>query len=167
MHVEILQTKLGRANVWWTFGSKVILRKIYFAAFGADFCHECQICGEKDIYKYSKIKIMQNKILCILILKDHQNAVCHYKILKLVHVIGYNKVLFTFDQINNKMVSNAFEDYFQIKRQQHSHFTRVEILNVPWSTCPFRYQPQFNNFLQQETIIIKSFAIIIIIIIYY
>lgn len=63
MHVEILQTKLGRANVWWTFGSKVILRKIYFAAFGADFCHECQICGEKDIYKYSKIKIMQNKIL--------------------------------------------------------------------------------------------------------
>ena len=63
MHVEILQTKLGRANVWWTFGSKVILRKIYFAAFGADFCHECQICGEKDIYKKKKIKIMQNKIL--------------------------------------------------------------------------------------------------------
>ena len=33
-----------------TFGSKVILRKRYFAIFGADFCHECQICGEKDIY---------------------------------------------------------------------------------------------------------------------
>ena len=53
----------------------------------------------------------------------------HSKVLKLIDITKLSNILFVFDQITNNL-PNAFENYFQLKRQ-HNHFTRGNILNVP------------------------------------
>ena len=77
---------------------------------------------------------VQNKGLRILNFKgplEHSSPLYkNSKILKLIDLIKPNNILFVYDQINNNL-PNAFENYFQLKRQQHNHFTRGNTLNVP------------------------------------
>ena len=77
---------------------------------------------------------VQNKGLRILNFKgplEHSSPLYkNSKILKLTDLIKLNNILFVYDQINNNL-PNAFENDFQLKRQQHNNFTRGKILHVP------------------------------------
>ena len=90
--------------------------------------------GQKDSQEFKSITTVQNKGLRILNFKgplEHSSPLYkNSKILKLIDLIKPNNILFVYDQINNNL-PNAFENYFQLKRQQHNHFTRGNTLNVP------------------------------------
>ena len=77
---------------------------------------------------------VQNKGLRILNFKgplEHSSPLYkNSKILKLIDLIKLNNILFTYGQINSNL-PNALENYFQLKRQQHNHFRRGKLLNVP------------------------------------
>ena len=44
-------------------------------------------------------------------------------------MIKLNSILSVYDQINNNL-PKAFENYFQLKRQQYNHFTLGKTLDV-------------------------------------
>ena len=89
--------------------------------------------GQKHSQEFKSIATIQNKGLQILNFKEpleqsnplYKNS----KILKLIDIIKLNKILSVYDQINNNLLK-AFENYFQLKRQQHNHFTLGKTLNV-------------------------------------
>ena len=89
--------------------------------------------GQKDSQECKGITNVPNKGLEILKFEgplEHSSP--FYKssqILKIIDLIKLN-IFFVYDQINNNL-PNAFENCFQLKRQQHNHFTRGKILNVP------------------------------------
>ena len=137
-HMQLLKTKLNRENVLLAkirhFVSKNLLWTIYFAIFDSYLRNGCQIWRQKDSQEFKNKTIMQNKRLRILNFKGplehsspfHKNS----KILKLIEIKKLNNILFVFNQINSNQ-PNAFENYFQLKRQRHNHFTRGKVLNVP------------------------------------
>ena len=90
--------------------------------------------GKKILQEFKNITNMQNKGLWILNSKgalEHSSPLYkNSKITKLIYIIKLNNILFAFDKINNNL-PNAFENYFQLKRQQHNHLTREKTLNVP------------------------------------
>ena len=114
--------------------SKNLLRTIYFAIFDSHLRYGCQIWGQKDSQEFKSSTTVQNKGLRILNSKgplEHSNPLYkNSKILKLIDFINLNNILFVYDQINNNL-PNVFENYFQLKRQQHNQFTRGNTLNVP------------------------------------
>ena len=137
--MELLKLKLNRANGLLAkirhLVSKNLLRTIYFEIFGLHLWYGCQIWGQKkDSREFKSITTIQNKGLWILNFKgplEHSSPLYKSsKILKLIDLIKLNNILFVYDQINNNL-PNTFENYFQLKRQQHNHFTRGKILNVP------------------------------------
>ena len=135
--MQLLKTKLYRANGLLAkirhFVSKNLLGTIYFAILGSHLQYGCQIWGQKDSQELKNITITQNKGLRILNFKgpplEHSRPLYkNSKILKLMDIIKLNNIIFVFDQITINL--NAFENYFQLKRQQHNHFTSGKILNV-------------------------------------
>ena len=114
--------------------SKNLLRTIYFATFDSHLRYGCQIWEQKHSQECKSLTTTQNKGLQILNFKEplEQSSPLYKnsKILKLIDIIKLNNILFVYDQINNNL-PNAFENYFQLKRQQHNHFTRGNTLNVP------------------------------------
>ena len=91
--------------------------------------------GGKRIHKNIKnITVMQNKRLRILSFKgplEHSSSFYkNSKILKLIEITKLKNIVFVFNQINNNL-PNAFENYFQLKRQQHNNFIKGKILNMP------------------------------------
>ena len=136
--MELLKTKLNRANGIIVrirhFLNKNLLRAIYLAIFDSYLRYGCQIWGQKDSQEFKNITVIQNKGLQMLNFKGQlEHSIPLYKnskILKLMDLIKLSNTLFVFDQINNNL-PNTFENYFQLKRQQHKHFTRGKILNVP------------------------------------
>ena len=137
-HMELLKTKLNRANGLLSkirhLVSKNLLRTIYFAIFDSNLRYGCQILGQKDSREFKSITTVQNKGLWILNFKgplEHSSQLYkNSKILKLIDLIKLNNILFTYGQINSNL-PNALENYFQLKRQQHNHFRRGKLLNVP------------------------------------
>ena len=137
-HMELRKTKLNRANGLLAkisyLVSKNFLRTIYFAIFDSHLRYGCHIWGQKDSQEIKSITTVQNEGLRILNFKgslEHSSPLYkNSKILKLIELIKLNNILFVYDQINNNL-PNAFENYFQLKRQQHNHFTRGNTLNVP------------------------------------
>ena len=136
--MQLLKSKLNGANGLLAkirhFVSKNLLRTIYFAIFDSHLRYGCLIWGQKVSQELKKITIIENKGLRILNFKgplEHSSSFYkNSKILKLIDIIKLDNIIFVFDQINNNL-SNAFENYFQLKRQQHNHFTKGKILNVP------------------------------------
>ena len=132
--MELLKTKLNKAKGLLAkirhLVSENLLRTIYFAILP----YGCQIWRQKDSQEFKSITTVQNKGLRILnfkgLLEYSSPLYKSSKILKLIDLIKLNNILFVYDQINNNL-PNAFENYFQLKRQQHNHFTRGKILNVP------------------------------------
>ena len=132
--MELLKTKLNKANGLLAkirhLVSENLLRTIYFAILP----YGCQIWRQKDSQEFKSITTVQNKGLRILnfkgLLEYSSPLYKSSKILKLIDLIKLNNILFVYDQINNNL-PNTFENYFQLKRQQHNHFTRGKILNVP------------------------------------
>ena len=135
---SLLKTNLNRANGLLAkirhLVSKSLLRTIYFAIFDSHLRYGCQIWGQKDSQEFKSITTVQNKGHWILNFKgplEHSRLLYKSsKMLKLIDLIKLNNILFVYDQINNNL-PNTFENYFQLKRQQHNHFTRGKILNVP------------------------------------
>ena len=135
--MELLKSKLNRKNGLLPkirhLVSKNLLRTIYFATFDSHLWYGCQIWGQKHSQEFKSIANIQNKGLQILNFKEpleqsnplYKNS----KILKLIDIIKLNKILSVYDQINNNLLK-AFENYFQLKRQQHNHFTLGKTLNV-------------------------------------
>ena len=114
--------------------SKNLLRTIYFAIFDSNLRYGCHNWGQKDSQKFKSITTIQNTGLGILnfkrSLEQSSPLYKNIKILKLTDLIKLNNILFVYDQIINNL-PNAFENYFQLKRQQHNHFFRGDTLNVP------------------------------------
>ena len=79
------------------------------------------------------IKTIQNKGLRILNFKgsfEHCSPLYkNSKILKLIDIIKLNNIVIVYDQLKNNLPTD-FENYFQLKRQQHNHFTRGKILDA-------------------------------------
>ena len=102
--------------------------------FDSHLRHGCQIWGQKDSQEFKSKTTVKNKGRRILNFKgslEHSSPLYRKKkILKLIDLIRLDKTLFVYDQIDNNL-PKAFENYFQLKRQQHNHFTRGKILNVP------------------------------------
>ena len=137
--MELLKTKLNTANGLLAkirhLVSKNLLRTIYFAIFGLYLWYGCQIEDKKkDSREFKSITTIQNRGLWILNFKgplEHSSPLYKSsKILKLIDLIKLTNILFVYDQINNNL-PNTFENYFQLKGQQHNHFTRGKILNLP------------------------------------
>ena len=60
-------------------------------------------------------------------LLERRHSLCrNRKILKLIDIIMLSNIPFVLDQMNNDL-PNAFENYFELKRQQHYQFTRGKI----------------------------------------
>ena len=103
--------------------------------------------GQKDSQECKGITNVPNKGLEILKFEgplEHSSP--FYKssqILKIIDLIKLN-IFFVYDQINNNL-PNAFENCFQLKRQQHNHFTRGKILNVPQVKIHLSIWLQFDN----------------------
>ena len=137
--INNMNTKLKRANnlisISRHYIPKNLLSQIYYGQFFSHLNYGCQLWGQNP-NQLEKTQILQNKAARKISFAHYQAnsdpLLKNLRFLKVKDITKMNNIMFVHSTLNNKTPQH-FRNFFKIKQNNHSHYTR----NMASSTFSF------------------------------
>ena len=150
-HIEILQTKLRRANGMLSkiryYTSPAQTKSIYHSIFTSHMTYGCEIWGHSPTNTFiNKIQVLQNNAIRLITFasdfRDHVSPLyVKLKLLKIKDMITLKNLLFIHDYFNGKL-PESFNEYFILDKDKHLY----EIEDIR----PTQIPEKLNDFILTE-----------------
>ena len=137
--INNMNTKLKRANnlisISRHYIPKNLLSQIYYGQFFSHLNYGCQLWGQNP-NQLEKTQILQKKAARKISFAQYQAnsdpLLKNLRFLKVKDITKMNNIMFVHSTLNNKTPQH-FRNFFKIKQNNHSHYTR----NIASSTFSF------------------------------